>query len=333
MPYCSLKYFTQILNVIEQFGVPKTASLSAIGLTQIPDMNRLDSDLAAGILTHAAKELDDPLIGIKCAFRYPILQYSRPAELLKICADLAQATEIYKIYSPLFHAIGRSSAVLSENGIDRIKWEPNFSADSVDNYRQIVEFIVTNFVTTVNWLVWQIPDSIDRVNLKHDATLPLHAYQELFKCEVKFGQAEYSMILKPGVKHAPFSFFDPVQLANYRRSLDAALNTLEEDENLIDRLEREMRRMLGYEKITKPKLAATLGFSTRTLARELANRGTNFKDVKLRVLQETAISKIKENIPLVTIAHALGYNDQPAFTRAFKSWFGVPPSEYNSGNK
>ena len=141
------------------------------------------------------------------------------------------------------------------------------------------------------------------------------------------------MILKPGVKHAPFSFFDPVQLANYRQSLDAALNTLEEDENLIDRLEREMRRMLGYEKITKPKLAATLGFSNRTLARELANRGTNFKDVKLRVLQETAISKIKENIPLVTIAHALGYNDQPAFTRAFKSWFGVPPSEYNSGNK
>ena len=144
----------------------------------------------------------------------------------------------------------------------------------------------------MNWLVWQIPDSIDRVNLKHDATLPLHAYQELFKCEVKFGQAEYSMILKPGVKHAPFSFFDPVQLSNYRRSLDAALNTLEEDENLIDRLEREMRRMLGYEKITKPKLAATLGFSNRTLARELANRGTNFKDVKLRVLQELSLIHI-----------------------------------------
>ena len=123
--------------------------------------------------------------------------------------------------------------------------------------------------------------------------------RDRFKCEVKFGQAEYSMILKPGVKHAPFSFFDPVQLANYRQSLDAALNAPEEDQNLIDRIEREMRRILGYEKLTKPKLAATLGFSTRTLARELANRGTNFKDVKLRVLQETAISKIKENIPLV----------------------------------
>jgi len=332
MPHCSLKYFTQILGVLTQFGVEEAACLRAIGLTKIPELGRLNSDLVAGILTYGAESLEDPLIGIKCAFRYPILQYSRPAELLKVCTDFDQVAEIYRIYSPLFHTIGRSSPVTSENGIDRIIWETNFSSSAADNYRQVVEFTATNFLTTVNWLVWQIPDAVDQVNIKHDALMPIQDYRDLFKCDVRFDQDEYSLILKPGVKHAPFSTSDPAQLATYRERLDAGLNALDEDEDLIDRLEREMRGTLGYEKLTKAGIATALGFSERTLARELTNRNTSFKAVKLRVLQETAIRKINAGIPLVTISHALGYNDQAAFTKAFKSWFGVPPSEYMLDN-
>ena len=63
------------------------------------------------------------------------------------------------------------------------------------------------------------------------------------------------------------------------------------------------------------------------MARDLAKRGTNFTEVKNRVLRDLADVKIKQGISLAEIALSLGYNDQPAFTRAYKRWYGYPPGK------
>ena len=69
------------------------------------------------------------------------------------------------------------------------------------------------------------------------------------------------------------------------------------------------------------------------MARDLKNKGTAFKEIKNNVLQDIAVTKINQGQPLAQIANSLGYNDQAAFTRAYKKWFGYPPGMQNASRR
>ena len=109
-----------------------------------------------------------------------------------------------------------------------------------------------------------------------------------------------------------------------------ALNELFAAESLINRIELQIRRTIDHSMPTKTSIAESLDLNERSMARTLKNQGTSFKEIKLRVFQNLAVSKIEQGRPLVEVAHYLGYNDQPAFTRAFKKWFGYPPGQHNT---
>ena len=110
----SLRYFSQVLSVISEFNVSEDACLSAAGLSELPKSDRVDAETLVRILNFAETSLDNPLIGIHCALKYPILQYTRPAEFLKLCANLKQAANLYNNYCPLFHTVGTPSGIISE---------------------------------------------------------------------------------------------------------------------------------------------------------------------------------------------------------------------------
>ena len=233
----SLTYFTQVLSVISEFNIPEDDCLKAVGLNEMPKTDRVNAHSLAQIFTFAANRLQDPLIGIRCALKYPIMQYTRPAEFLKLCANLKHAADIYNGYCPLFHRVGAPSGVISENGIDRMMWRPNFNENQTEDYRHIIEFSLTNLMTSVNWLAWKTPQAVNQVNFIHEAIGPSNIYSDLLECHVKFGQENYSLILKDGVKDAPFATSDPAQLAKVCVQFDMALNELFAAESLISRIE------------------------------------------------------------------------------------------------
>jgi len=88
MAHTALKYFTQVLSVVTKFGLSQTDCLKAACLNSMPSTDRVNADHISEILKFAAKRLDDPLIGIKCGLKHPILQYTRPSEFLKLCQDV-----------------------------------------------------------------------------------------------------------------------------------------------------------------------------------------------------------------------------------------------------
>lgn len=326
----SLKYFTQILSVISEFNISEEDCLRAAGLSEHPKSERVQAGILNQVLNYSAASLDDYQLGMKCGLKYPILQYTRPAEFLKLCANIKHAADIYNHYCPLFHTIGKPSGVISENGYDRMIWVPSIEPSLTEDYRQLIELIITNFVTSINWLAWKTKNAVKRVNIKHEAILPIEQYAELFDCEIKFGQEEYSLILQDGVKDAPFATFDQKELTRVCSKFDMALNELLEPEHLIARTELQIRRSIESGSPSKASIAKALGTSERTLARDLKSNGTYFTEIKHRVLKDLAVAKINQGLPLIEVAHSLGYNDQAAFTRAYKKWFGSPPGKHNA---
>jgi len=326
----SFKYFTQVLSVISELGVSESDCLNAAKLSALPTSDRVDAKCLTRILNFAESHLSEPLIGIKCGLKYPILQYTRPSEFLRLCANLMHAADLYNQYCPLFHSVGTPSGVISKDGVDRMVWNPNFDQNSTAEYRQFIELIMTNLVTSINWLAWKTPNAVKRLNIKHEPSLPLSQYKALFDCDIKFNQEEYSLILLEGVKDTPFAMYDQEKLAKICIKYDTALNEFYEGESLIDRIELQIRRSIEKGSSNKSAVARVLGLSERSMARALKNEGTCFKNVKNNVLKSLAVAKIRQGLPLVEVAHSLGYNDQPAFTRAYKKWFGCSPRKHIS---
>jgi len=327
MLHTSLKYFKQVLSVVTQFDVSEAECLKAAHLRKIPETGRVNADCVSKILSFTADRLNDPMIAIKCALKYPILQYTQPAEILKLCENIEHAADVYRTYSPLFHTLGKSSNVITENQTDRMIWVPNFNPEHVDDYRLHVELIMTNYMTSINWLVWKIPNAVLQLNIRHDPVAPIEQYQDLLGCDVKFNQSEYALLLKDNVKAVAFETSDPIALSKIQEKLDKAMNALFEQESLVDRIELQIRRAIERELPKKANTAKALDMSERSMVRALAERGTNYKKIKDRVIRDLAVGKINQGLPLAQIAHSLGYNDQSAFTRAYKRWFGYPPGK------
>jgi AraC-like DNA-binding protein len=77
------------------------------------------------------------------------------------------------------------------------------------------------------------------------------------------------------------------------------------------------------------RVVAAAGMSARTFQRQLGQEGASFSDLLAGVRRSETLKRLKErNVTIAAIATDLGYCDQATFTRAFRRWTGLPPSEF-----
>jgi AraC-like DNA-binding protein len=98
-------------------------------------------------------------------------------------------------------------------------------------------------------------------------------------------------------------------------------------------LTSEVRAVLvswtGADRPSAPAVASLLGLQPRTLNRLLRRRGTSFKRILEEVRYESAKQKLRDSATsIVSIAWSLGYEDGSVFSRAFRRWSGMTPSEW-----
>lgn len=78
-------------------------------------------------------------------------------------------------------------------------------------------------------------------------------------------------------------------------------------------------------------LAEALHTTSRTLRRRLTEEQTSFQELKDRVRRDKAIHLLSLQGKLVSeVSDLLGFSDTAAFSRAFKTWTGVSPSDYRT---
>lgn len=81
----------------------------------------------------------------------------------------------------------------------------------------------------------------------------------------------------------------------------------------------------------RKEVASMLTMSARSLARKLEDEGTSYNGLLRKVQQERACNFLRHTkLPMAVIAERLGYSEAAAFTRAFASWTGLPPSRWRA---
>jgi AraC-like DNA-binding protein len=92
---------------------------------------------------------------------------------------------------------------------------------------------------------------------------------------------------------------------------------------------RLIYRLLLQGECSQKQVAAALGISNRTLVRKLANCETSYQQLLETAQFSMSRTWIREtNRTMSEITAALGYNEASSFTRAFRRWSGMSPSQW-----
>ena len=78
----------------------------------------------------------------------------------------------------------------------------------------------------------------------------------------------------------------------------------------------------------KERVGEHLAMSGRHLTRMLSEEGFSFRQLREQVLQTRAEAMLKRSEKVTVIAETLGFADDSAFTKAFRRWSGMTPTQF-----
>ncbi|MEM6533726.1 MAG: AraC family transcriptional regulator ligand-binding domain-containing protein [Myxococcota bacterium] len=196
------------------------------------------------------------------------------------------------------------------------------SFDSPDSSTWALEFSLGVTCGRVRAFVDEV-DPVVRVSVTGRDATP--AYSQLLGVPVAFGAERGSVLVRTDVLEQPLNTTEDRLFASLTRVVEPMLQA-RSSEKTADALRRCLRR--DPAKLDSNSAARALGVSERTLARRLASEGTSFRDVQTSVKAEESERRLLRGDALIDIATGLGYQDQSAWTKAFRRWKGTTPSAW-----
>ena len=163
---------------------------------------------------------------------------------------------------------------------------------------------------------------------KSDSTI----YERIFKAPVYFEQSKTELIFNSNINNQPILRADPL----LKEILTRQIEQIKTDESMDIRSQVEplIRRSLQSQRYQIDQVAKHLSLHPRTLQRKLKDTGINYSKIVEDIRKDVATERLKNsNITIMQLSDYLGYNDNTAFTRAFKKWFGETPVQWRKKQK
>jgi AraC-like DNA-binding protein len=152
-------------------------------------------------------------------------------------------------------------------------------------------------------------------------------YYDYFGCSVLFGQKElgFSFSLDQVDRLLPSA---NAELAKLQDQLTEDYLADLKSESLARQIKQLIEPRLPSGEVSSVEIAEALHMSSRNLQRRLQDEGVSFKQLLSEVRQELALRYLASSrYSISEVAYLLGFSDQSNFTRAFKRWFNVSPSD------
>lgn len=173
-------------------------------------------------------------------------------------------------------------------------------------------------------------------------TLPLHFCQ----AEPARSQAQKEKLSHPLLFNQPFDGIQlkTSQLAQKNHRDEQALNQLitqrlqklqrRYPEDIADQVKSLIRHLLPTGECCIERIANALGMHHRSLQTQLKNNQQSYRSLLLQTRQEIARHQLIYGRKTITeLSLQLGYVDVAVFSRHFKTWTGLPPSQWQKQQK
>lgn len=191
---------------------------------------------------------------------------------------------------------------------------------------QAAEFALVSMVRTFR-LAASAPFQLVAIRLRHGRTAHAERTEQWFGCPVHYGAAVDAIVVDDALLRTPTVGVDAELSAIVTGHAEAALAALVAPDDFERRLRRFVQEDLEGGPEGLAAVARRMGMSSRTLQRRLTDRGTRFTAVQQHVQAELARRCLAESdLSIGEIAWLTGFTDASSFSRAYRRWFGTPPS-------
>jgi AraC-like DNA-binding protein len=320
-------YLQPLIEAAAARGVDAAALAEAAGLPAHA-LSPLPESLAASdyvnLLEAGARLAMDPHFGLHVGECVKLGTYSVYGLVLLACRDFGQAFEQTIRYEQLAHDLGRSVLHL-EGEYAQYEWISNFPGDS----RHLAESVFAGIRVFGNWLAGA-PLPPAELTFTHACEADLAEYERVFGAVPAFAGSSNAarfpaQLLAFPMPGADVSLYPVLQRhAEHLLGQRAGLDT-----GIVARVHAAVIRNLAHDRVRLAPIAAELKLSPRTLQRKLSEAGANFQQILDRARYALALDYLRQpGLSLVDIAFLLGYQEQSAFTHAFKEWAGVNPGAW-----
>jgi AraC-like DNA-binding protein len=328
-------YAACAIQTARDFG----ADMDALGAASDLDFAReLPSEIPVrsylAFLDAAARQLNEPLFGLKVGQRSRVADAKAYYHVLMACRDIRTVVEQVSRFEPLMQDIGRSQLVEFDGVAHYRAFSPWMDLPGI---RHFFDYAAAGLTTQASWLT-TLPLPVVRLSTTFDAPpagVSKEEYARSLRAPITFG-AEFNEITFPArllslpIPSADGTLFEMLKrvaddrLARFRRRTDA---------QILNAVRARLDEQIRLGRTSLREMATALGISQRTLQRKLTDAGATFGGLVDEVRREQAIRYVSDgSLSLTEVAFLLGYSDQSAFNHAFRKWFDAAPSVWRREN-
>jgi AraC-like DNA-binding protein len=314
-----------IWRVLESYGLDPRAVIDEShyrpGDESATD-RRVSFEYYDAVQKKAAELIGDPAIGLKSA------QFLHPSHLGALgyawlaSSSLRTALLRSERYTRMFNEHVEARVVVLPDRI-RVSYRPLRRASRPD---EIADAQLAGLLTLCRVNFGSDLAPIE-VTMRRAEPADPSLWHEFFGVAVKFGQPENSLSISAADADRPLTGANRELLAVHEEVIRRHLAHLD-SASVLERVRMAIVEELPSGRVTEEQVAQALHMSRRTLHRRLREHSTTFRGLLAEVRQELARRYIRDAHYSVTeVAFSLGYADTSAFSRAFRGWFGLSPTE------
>ena len=322
-------YLQPLFDAAMARGVTPAALARAAGLPAgalAPLSESLEAGAYLRLLDAGADLTQDAYFGLHVGECVKLGAYSVYGLVLLACRDFGQAFEQTMRYEALAHDLGRSR--LSTDGAGaHYEWTSHYPEAS----RHLADSVFAGVQTFGRWLAGgTLPPA--ELSFMHAGCADTREYERVFGALPRFNaplnaaRFDAALLARP-VPNADTSLY-PVLVQHAERLLDQRAAAAPA---IVAQVRAAIIGNLAHDRVRLGSIAAELGLSPRTLQRKLAHAGASFQQVLDSARYALARDYLRQgSLSLLEIAFLLGYQEQSAFTHAFKEWSGMNPGSWRA---
>ena len=290
--------------------------------------HRYERRLIGLLLNRTAEMTGDSATGVKVGMSLRPEGFMDIGHAITLCDNLRGVIELNHSYQRLNQELGKTHLEVKD-GAAWLKWTPLYPESEF--YAQMVEMVFAGYASIGRWLLWGEDNPVLKMYFRHDPPEDISTQKIVF-CETINYNADFDGVaFMVEMIDVPMPNRNPEMLEFLTARLDRQLAQLNSHVTVNEEALRCIQSALADGRPTIAHIAKIMGMSERTLRRRLEEEGETFRTVLERARRESCETYMRDpKITQADIALRLGFNDQSAFSRAFKSWFDQTPSEYRA---
>jgi AraC-like DNA-binding protein len=317
-----------LVQAASAVGVDADALLARLAISR-DDLAR-DTSIPTATFARAwqvAPELSgDPYFGLHAGEHAALGSYDVLDYLFLTSATLGDACRALERYHRIVTEIWRLELV-AEGPVARFRLV--VPPDVVEPMRHAWDYFFSGAFQRIRGALTGVAP--DAVHLMHAAPADTREYERVFRCPASFGRPVYEFVFAASHLDRPLATANATLHRLVRRHAEELLARVPSTLDLLDRAQTLLPVLLKEPALSLAHLADQLGVGERSLQRKLAEHGLTYKELVQRVREEHAMRGLESGAQTVSeLAYMLGFNSTAAFSRAFKRWRGMSPSEWQA---